>query len=375
MVMVAEAHTDTDVFVVGGGPAGMAAAIAARRQGLRVIVADILRPPIDKACGEGLMPDSLVELGRLGIAVERCAQSPFRGIRFVGPRHSVQAEFPRGQGVGIRRTVLHAAMIEHAERLGIEMRWGVRVGGLHPDGVLVDGRVVRCRWVVGADGQNSQVRAWAGLGAAHEFERRTALRQHFVTPEPPDFVEIHWGEGRQAYLTPIAPNEMCVAVISKQRLGTFEAELQRLPTLAGRLRNARPSSTVRGAITISNRLRRVYRDNVVLVGEASGSVDAVTGEGLALAFRQALSLGEALAANDLSLYQAAHRDIEAVPQFMRRAMLLLDKSSIIRRRVLGALHAKPGLFARMLSVHVGELPLACFGVAALVDLGWQILMA
>ena len=49
----------TDVFVIGGGPAGLAAAIAARRRGLDVTVADCSVPPIDKACGEGIMPDGL----------------------------------------------------------------------------------------------------------------------------------------------------------------------------------------------------------------------------------------------------------------------------------------------------------------------------
>ena len=184
---------DTDVFVVGGGPAGLAAALAARQQGFRATVADVMRPPIDKACGEGLMPDSLAELARLGVRLENCPQGSFRGIRFVGEKHAAEAEFPQGHGVGIRRTVLHAALIEQAERAGVEMRWGVRVGGLRRHAVLVDGRVVRCRWVVGADGQNSQVRKWAGLSAGRIYEKRVALRRHFLTPEAPDFVEIHWG--------------------------------------------------------------------------------------------------------------------------------------------------------------------------------------
>lgn len=375
MVRMADPRLDTDVFVVGGGPAGLAVALAARQQGLRAIVADVLRPPIDKACGEGLMPDSQAELARLGVSLERCPQGWFRGIRFVGARHAVQAEFPRGTGVGIRRTVLHAALIEHAERAGIEMRWGVRVGGLRPGAVLINGRVVRCRWVVGADGQNSQIRKWAGLSEGRLFEKRMALRQHFLTAEVPEFVEIHWGEGSQAYITPISSDEICVALMSKRKLGTFQEELKKLPRLAVRLRNARPSSAVRGAATLSNCLQRVTGDGVALVGEASGSVDAITGEGLALAFRQALALGEAMAADDLSIYQAAHRRIEAVPQFMRRAMLLMDKSALIRRRALSAFDARPGLFARMLSVHVGEVPPWRFGAGALAEFGWQMLRA
>jgi len=191
----------------------------------------------------------------------------------------------------------------------------------------------------------------------------------------PDFVEIHWGEESQGYVTPISSDEVCVAIICKNKISSFPDELQRIPSLTELLRDARPSSDVRGAATVSNRLKRVYRGNIALIGEASGSVDAITGEGLALAFRQALSLADAMAANDLSIYQKAHRKIEALPQFMRRSMLLMDKSTVIRQRTLKALQAEPSLFARMLSVHVGELPPFRFGLSSLANLGWQLLKA
>jgi len=368
-------QTETDVFVLGGGPAGLAAAISARQQGLRVTVADIQRPPIDKACGEGLMPHSLEELARLGVSLQEKPQGYFHGIRFIGPQHSVESRFPRGRGIGIRRTVLHAALIESAEQLGVEMLWESRVGVLRPGAVLVNGDVLRCKWIVGADGQNSQIRKWAGLTAGRVFERRIALRRHFLTDEPPRFVEIYWGEDSQAYITPMAPNEICVAVIAKRKLASFDAELAKLPRLQERLRNAQPSSAVRGAVTLSNRLKRVHTDTVALIGEASGSVDAITGQGLALSFRQALALGRAFAANDLSIYGRMHRQIDALPQFMRRTMLLMDKSSTLRNRALRVFEAKPSLFERMLAVHVGELPLQKFGAGAIANFGWQMLTA
>src|SRR5207245_4735336 len=73
----------TDVFVIGGGPAGLAAAIAARQQGFRVCVADGAQPPLDKACGEGLMPDGLPALEQLGIVVKPDDSHPFSGVRFL----------------------------------------------------------------------------------------------------------------------------------------------------------------------------------------------------------------------------------------------------------------------------------------------------
>ena len=78
----------TDVFVVGGGPAGLAAAIAARRRGLDVLVADCSAPPLDKACGEGIMPDGLAAARSLGLDLE-AAGYPFRGICFSGGARAV----------------------------------------------------------------------------------------------------------------------------------------------------------------------------------------------------------------------------------------------------------------------------------------------
>ena len=73
----------TNVLIVGGGPAGLVAAIAARRKGFAVTVIDGAQPPIDKGCGEGLMPDAVSALARLGVALPIDRAMPFKGIRFV----------------------------------------------------------------------------------------------------------------------------------------------------------------------------------------------------------------------------------------------------------------------------------------------------
>ena len=73
----------TDVVVVGGGPAGLAAAIAARLQGLRVVVLEAAHPPIDKVCGEGVMPEALAALRRLGVHLTPTHGTPLVGLRFV----------------------------------------------------------------------------------------------------------------------------------------------------------------------------------------------------------------------------------------------------------------------------------------------------
>jgi flavin-dependent dehydrogenase len=147
--------SEVDVFVIGGGPAGLAAAIAASRQGLRAVVADGTRLPIDTACGEGLMPDSRLQAARLGVELPDSVGFEFGGIRFHGTGLSVNADFPKGPGIGIRRTVLHQALIKAAGRAGVELRWASPVNGIEGIGA---------RWIIGEDGSSSQVRRWAGLG-------------------------------------------------------------------------------------------------------------------------------------------------------------------------------------------------------------------
>ena len=125
------APLETDVFIVGGGPAGLAAAIAARQKGFRVAIADSATQPVDKACGEGLMPDGIAALRELGITIPAAQRFPFRGIRFVEGNLAAQSDFSNERGSGIRRTTLHTALAERAAALGVEMHWGNRVVGLN----------------------------------------------------------------------------------------------------------------------------------------------------------------------------------------------------------------------------------------------------
>src|SRR5271168_4527822 len=145
----------TDVFVIGGGPAGLAAAIAARQRGLRVVLADGGQPPIDKACGEGFLPDGLEALERLGIHIPLPEAAPFFGIRFLTSSLSAEARFPGGGlGLAVRRTVLHRIMIERAAQLGADLLWRTAVTGISSEGVHFGEHCVQARWIVGADGEN-----------------------------------------------------------------------------------------------------------------------------------------------------------------------------------------------------------------------------
>jgi flavin-dependent dehydrogenase len=365
----------TDVFIVGGGPAGLAAAIALRAQGFSVTVADPALAPIDKTCGEGLMPDGLAALTRLGIRLNPQHFFPFRGIRFVGSGASVDASFPNGTGAGIRRTYLHQALIDRADESGATLLWGVRVKGLSESGVMLDGGATQCRWVVGADGENSRVRQWAGLESARAASLRFGFRRHYRIAPWTDCVEIYWGSGCQIYVTPIGREEICVVVISRDSHLRLDEVLPMFPELSGRLQGAPATTTERGAISATRRLARVHRGRVVLVGDASGSVDAISGEGLRLGFEQGMALASALVDGDLRAYAAAHRRLARRPAFMAALMLSMDRSDWLRRRALRALFSEPRIFASQLAMHVGAASTTDFIRRSMLPLGRHILTA
>ncbi|MGA3016978.1 MAG: FAD-dependent monooxygenase [Bryobacteraceae bacterium] len=345
--------SSTDVFIIGGGPAGLAAAIAARRRGLDVIVADAARPPIDKPCGEGIMPDGLAAARALGLDLESAPGRRFPGIRFCAGARSVEAPFPRGPGLGIRRTTLHQALIDHAALAGVRLAWGTAVTGMDGERVHAAGERVTSRWIVGADGGHSRVRRWAGLDACKRESLRYGFRRHYRMAPWTGFMEIHWGHRCQLYITPVADDEVCVVLISSDPQLRLDAALAQFPAVARRVGNLAALPGERGAVSASRQLRAVCRGNVALVGDASGSVDAITGEGLCLLFQQAAALALALERGDLSLYQREHRRVGRRPGLMARLMLLLDRNARLRRGVIGAMAWHPPLFAGMLAYHTG----------------------
>ncbi|MCU1286759.1 MAG: monooxygenase, FAD-binding [Acidobacteriales bacterium] len=320
------------------------------------------------------MPDGLAALHALGVELSQGLGFPFSGIRFLCGKKAVDACFPRGKGIGIRRPLLHQILLDEASRLGVEMHWSSRVY-VKDDQITMDGRPVESKWLIGADGQNSATRKWAGLDRGKTHRRRFGFRRHYQIEPWSEFVEISWSDRAQMYVTPVASDRVCVALITGNQHLRFNEGLRLFPEVEARLQNATAITHEQGALSSSRQLDKVFIGNFALIGEASGSVDAITGDGLSLAFQQAVALAEAIRCENLATYQSQHRRIAQLPRFMAEAMLAMDGRPRFRDRVFSALTANPALFERMLAVHTGAIAPLSFGARNAASLGWHLLTA
>jgi 2-polyprenyl-6-methoxyphenol hydroxylase-like FAD-dependent oxidoreductase len=315
------------------------------------------------------MPDSLRALRRLGVELDPLDAAALRGIRFIEGPFSIEAQFPLDFGLTVRRTSLHRQLVAQAQAMGVDMRWGAQRIEIQNEAVTLQGEPVRAEFIVGADGQRSQVRRAAGLAQTWHESTRFGFRQHFRIRPWSDHVEVYWSSGVQAYVTPVRHNEVGVAVVSKNSKLRVADAITIFPDLAARLGSASACSTERGSPTVWRRLRRVYRGNTVLTGDASGSVDCITGDGLCLAFKEALALGESLRSGNLQKYQRAHDRLNRRARVMTALLLTLSRKDRLRKTVFTLLQREPELFAAFLGIHVGQPFKTEFEMRRLIRMG------
>jgi flavin-dependent dehydrogenase len=337
-----------DLVVVGGGPAGLATALYAARAGLETVVVEQRPGPVDKACGEGLMPGAVRALEDL---VGPLDGFPLQGIRYLdGGSRCAEARFSHGPGLGVRRTVLHGALEKATRDAGVVLVEG-KVGEVSQDGSGVRAGGVRARYLVAADGLHSGIRATVGLSRAGVRPARYGLRRHFAVTPWTDLVEVTWAARGEAYVTPVAPDLVGVAVLTSER-GSFEEHLRAFQDLAARL-PGRAVTPVRGAGPLRQRTRGQVAGRVLLVGDAAGYVDALTGEGLAVAFYTARELVAAVVRDDPQRYGPAARRVSRRYRLMTQSLLWAAGRPALRARIVPAASALPRLFGSAVNLLAG----------------------
>jgi len=332
--------TDTQVLVAGGGPVGLAAAIEARLAGLDVTIVEPRGGPIDKACGEGLMPGALPQLARLGVDPPG---RPFAGIVYRDGRRRAEHRFSQGPGRGVRRTVLHATLAARAAELGVRFHAG-RVGTVHQRAGFVEAVGLRADWLFAADGLHSAVAREVGLALPPpRARRRFGQRRHYVLEPWSEFVEVLWTRQGEFYITPVGDRLVGLALLARRGV-LFDDALAASPELAERVRGAAGASELRGAGPLRQRTRARIAGRVLLVGDASGYVDALTGEGLRIGFAQARAAVAAVRAGDPGSYSAAWERETRVFRRLTGGLVRLAASPA-RGAVVPAASRFPPLFA------------------------------
>jgi len=334
-----------EVLVVGGGPVGLAAAIEASLAGLSVRLFEPRTGPVDKACGEGLMPGTVTALARLGVTVPG---APFKGIRYVAPngRTTATHRFTTGEGLGVRRTVLHAALAARADELGV-VRHAGRMVGLRPTGSgpvveLDDGTEIEGSWVLGCDGLHSAVRRATGLERGSDG-RRFGIRRHAAIPPWSDVVEVHWAAAGEAYVIPISDREIGVAVLGP-RGWSFDEALATFPALSRRLAGASWTTTARGAGPLRQRIASPVRGRVLLVGDAAGYVDALTGEGLRIGLACARAAVRSVVAGRPQDYPKRWRSLTREYRWLTSGLVTATRVPVARRALVPVASRLPRVF-------------------------------
>jgi flavin-dependent dehydrogenase len=363
-----------DVLIAGGGIAGSTLAILLGRQGLTVEIFERGRFPKEKTCGEGLMPAGVAVLNRLGLG-QAVGGAPFYGVRYHFGNQTAEGRFPRVAGLpiagrGQRRKHLDQVLFQAAAATpGVKAHTGMAADAPFCEngrvaGLLVGGEPRRAALVVAADGVHSRMRHLLGLNKP-QHRKRFGTRAHFrLGPgqTQPPWVDVFVCPGYELYVTPLPEKEVLVAgltyagALSEPIEQAFDRWWRAQPVLAARLEGAEQVSSLMGTSPLSGNARAGVAPGIVLLGDAAGFLDPITGGGMT----QALMTAELLAkyasrglGNAKEWLWAFERDRQMLLQDYRvltQMVLWLADHPRLAERLLSVLRISPALFSHLVGV-------------------------
>ncbi|HEX2400443.1 MAG TPA: monooxygenase, partial [Mycobacterium sp.] len=254
---------------------------------------------------------------------------------------SVTGLFRSGAGRGVRRTALHAGLLEAASAAGVRIEHG-DVGPVSQNTTSLHCSGFHARYLAAADGLHSPIRNALGLARPSGGPRRWGIRRHHLMAPWSDCVEVYWSDDAEAYVTPVADDCVGVAVLTSRK-GGFDEHLASFPALQERVLGAGHGPD-RAAGPLRQKVSHRSAGRVLLVGDAAGYVDALTGEGLGIAFGAAQLLVESVVADRPQDYDRRWRRMSRRYRLMTAAVLHASAMPALRPRIVPAVAQFPNVF-------------------------------
>ena len=335
-----------DLLIAGAGPVGLVTAIHAAQAGLDVTVVEPRAGAIDKACGEGLMPQTLKHLLSIGVDAPGL---DFVGIRYIAGKKSVEARFGAEPGRGVRRTTLHKHLKMRAADLNVKFIEG-KVRDIVQSKNSVTASGIESRYLIAADGLHSTIRTQLDLEVPPKkgSSQRFGLRQHFNISPWSDFVEVYWLPDAEIYVTPVDAQTVGVAILGSDTINFWEI-IGQFPELSTLLTEAEPSSKLRGAGPLRQVARARTQERSLLVGDASGYVDALTGEGMRIGFEEGEAAVNAVLSDDLGAYEKEWVNITRSYRILAGGLLWASSQRLIRPLIVPTAVALPKVFGKIIN--------------------------
>lgn len=358
-----------DVIVVGAGPSGSVLARLLALSGAKVLLLDAAAFPRRKPCGESLNPGAVAALARVLAPLEGAAapatirapsfpHSVINGWKLHGEHTMLAASFPEGRhGMGCRRELLDQWLVEEACSAGASFEQQTRVERLLWDGDRVVGVQVksrekkllhlRARYVAGGDGIRSAVAKSAGLSSYGDLRKAAFTARIEGVSELGSTVELFMRHGLVVGLAPIGEDQANITVAmdgsrAASASAGFDKEAfllhtaRQVPELSERLQHAELVGDVLACGPFERRVQMTSSDGMVLIGDAAGYYDPLTGQGIYRAIKSAELAAPALlqALQTGSRQPLQHYAVERAQQFAGgiRLQKVIERAS--RHRML-----------------------------------------
>ncbi len=283
-----------NVAIIGGGPIGLYTAIKLARRGNKVTLFEKKSWPIDKVCGQGIMPSGVNNLLDIGIVFNPNTSFNFNSIEYIEDKYSLHGDL-HGHAIGLKRTELSEQLFKIASlEPNINLRPETKIDSINEKEnhytLSISSNELSFDFIFACDGLNSWTRKSTGHSKKRVFASRVGARVHYTTPPWSNSVQVYWSNSIEAYVTPISNKQIEVAFLWFQDSIQSKSDLRNkllshFPLLKDKLDEKQSQNDFRGYGPFSEVSSTIANKNLFFIGDAYHFLDGITGEGISLGMK------------------------------------------------------------------------------------------